>query len=231
MWWLWEQLLALEPTSQLGGIYANKSGYHNTRAANAKSWPGNYSIRDPEDKGGPADKAAAIDWSFPEAWSGDYTRIVKYSQRLMKSSVDPDDPRLDGWREWYGQADADSQVEGYDTRHLYPVSSDPSHLRHIHASEDRDKVEDYANKRAFLSVVKGESTQQWREAEMATDMTHKPSNGNGYTVGELIAGTNAAVWEQLAELRVIKENGEKALAEARETNRLLRLMALEEDTP
>jgi hypothetical protein len=24
MWWLWEQLQALEPTSQLGGIYANK---------------------------------------------------------------------------------------------------------------------------------------------------------------------------------------------------------------
>ncbi len=70
MWWLWEQLHALEPRDgALGGIYANKPGYHNTRNANKAT---NYSVRDAVDKRGPGDKAAAIDWTFRSAQRGDY---------------------------------------------------------------------------------------------------------------------------------------------------------------
>ncbi len=66
-WWLWDQLHALEPRTLLGGIYANRSGYHNTGAANERNWPRNYSIRDAQDRRGPhwRDRAAAIDWTFP----------------------------------------------------------------------------------------------------------------------------------------------------------------------
>ena len=39
-WWLMEQLLALQPGTANGGIYANRSGYHNTRSANQQNWPG-----------------------------------------------------------------------------------------------------------------------------------------------------------------------------------------------
>lgn len=159
MWRLWDELHALEPGSQLGGIYANKSGYHNTRNANP---PGNYSVRDAQDRRGPADKAAAIDWTFPNAQRGDYRTIAKYCQRLMASGKDRNDPRLDGWREFYGQTDSDRAVEGWDCRYLREVTSDNSHLWHIHLSETRELVESWPNKDALLSVLKGESVADWR---------------------------------------------------------------------
>nr|WP_018223601.1 hypothetical protein [Salinispora pacifica] len=177
--WLMIQLLNLESGTENGGIYANKPGYHNTRAGNH---PNNYSVLDQEDKGGPSDKAAAYDWTFLEAQdfmtasnpdfdaqpmqqftttAADYSAISRYSQRLLASGKDPDDPRMDGWREFYGQADNDSGVEGYNFRYDYEISSDPSHLWHIHLSEDRDKVTSMANKEALLSVLRGETVEQW----------------------------------------------------------------------
>jgi hypothetical protein len=159
--WLADQLLALEPGTQWGGTYAAKPGYHNTRNANS---PQNYSVVDrPPDDGGPGDKAAAYDWTFPEAQSGDYTRIAKYTSRLLASAQDWGDPRLNGWREFYGQADADSYVEGWDCRYGYACTSDSSHLWHLHLSENRDQTESYDNKKALLSVLKGETVAQWRQ--------------------------------------------------------------------
>jgi len=150
LWWFWLQLKAMEPTSRLGGIFANKRGYHNTRASNLRQWPRNYSIVDREDRGGPADKAAALDWTFPEAQRGNYRRIELYTGRLLASARDKDDPRLNGVREFYGQADTDRQVEGWDCRYDCRCSSDPSHLWHIHFSFDRDKV---LQRSAFEPIV------------------------------------------------------------------------------
>jgi hypothetical protein len=160
MWRLWEELHKLEPETRLGGIFANKPGYHNTRNNNAS---GNYSVRDAEDRGGPGNKAAALDWTFPSAQRGDYRLIAKYCRRLLASGENKNDERLNGWREFYGQADSDRQVEGWDSRYLKRITSDDSHLWHIHFSEDRDKVESWANKDALLSVLRGESVQAWRE--------------------------------------------------------------------
>lgn len=162
-WWFMEQLLALEPGTANGGIYANKSGYHNTRTSNNRQWPGNYSVTDKVDKQGPADKAAAYDWTFRDAQAGRYDTIMKYTNRLLKSAKDMDDPRLNGWREFYGQADRDQQVEGWDTRYLRAATSDPSHLWHLHLSETRGLVESRENKEAMLSVLRGETVKQWRE--------------------------------------------------------------------
>ncbi len=172
MWWLWLRLQELEPSSRLGGIYAAKPGYHNTRSANAA---GNYSVRESEDQRGPGDKSAALDWTFPDAQRGDYRTIARYCQRLMASGKDADDPRLDGLREWYGQTDSDSHVEGWDCRHLYEITSDDSHLWHVHFSFDRGLVDDYATMRALLSVLRGESVQQWREAEGQTPKPPAPA--------------------------------------------------------
>lgn len=161
-WWFMEQLLAFEPGTANGGIYANKSGYHNTRANNQRDWPGNYSIVDSVDKKGPSDKAAAYDWTFRDAQAGRYTTIIKYTKRLLASAKDMDDPRLNGWREFYGQADQDRQVEGWDTRYLRAATSDPSHLWHLHFSESRAEVESFDNKKAMLSVLRGETVAEWR---------------------------------------------------------------------
>jgi hypothetical protein len=183
MWWLWQQLSILEPGSQLGGIYANKPGYHGTRNQNS---PSNYSVTDPPDQGGPGDKAGAIDWTFPEAQLGDYATIDRYTSRLLASAQDPDDPRLNGWREFYGQADADSYVEGWDTRYGYAVTSDSSHLWHIHLSENRDQTTSLANKQALLSVLSGQTVADWREGDVSAkdvwDFDIDPTSSK-YTAG------------------------------------------------
>lgn len=177
MWYLWEQLHELEPTTQLGGIYANKPGYHDTRNANNSS---DYSVTDKEDQGGPGDKAAAIDWTFPDAQSGDYTRIKEYSKRLLDSGQDPNDARMDGWREFYGQADTDTAVEGWDFRYARAASSDSSHLWHIHLSCDRDKVTSKENMDKLLEVLRGDDValttadaqlvvSTWIKATMSSD--------------------------------------------------------------
>ena len=157
--WLWEQLQLLEPGTQLGGIYANKPGYHNARD-NLPAW--DYSVADnPPDWGGPGWAAAAIDWTFPEAQSGDYSRISVYTRRLIDSGQDPADPRMNGWREVYGNADNDTYVEGWDFRYGVAVTSDSSHLWHIHLSENRDQTDSIDNKAALLSVLAGQPLDEW----------------------------------------------------------------------
>lgn len=162
MWGLVLNLLQLEPGSELGGVYAFKSGYHATRTDNKNNWPDDYSINDPMDLKGPADKSAAIDWTFPDAQAGHYDTIIKYTQRLLVSAEDLHDPRLNGMREFYGQADKDLQVEGWDIRYQRPVTSNTSHLWHIHFSFARDKVGLQSLMDSVFSVLKGETVAQWK---------------------------------------------------------------------
>ncbi|OKI45117.1 hypothetical protein A6A27_11935 [Micromonospora sp. CB01531] len=176
MWWLWEQLDQLDPDIALGGIYANKKGYHNTRAANDANWPGNYSVIHADDRKGPSDKAAAIDLTFRSAQGGDYRTIEKYSDRLYAAGK-AEDPRLDGWREFFGQCDNDTHVEGWDFRKDQDTTSDSSHLWHIHCSEVRAYVESMANKECLLSVLKGESLADYlaRGGKLAVPVQSAPA--------------------------------------------------------
>ncbi|MBN1174218.1 MAG: hypothetical protein JXA67_18755 [Micromonosporaceae bacterium] len=153
--WLADQLHVLEPKdSANGGIYANKPGYHNTRAANQRHWPDNYSIRDALDQLGSAGRAAGLDWTFRSAQRGDHTAISRYCGRLWTAS-NAGDARLVGWREWFGTCGG-QVVQGYDLRYRRPTSSDKSHLWHIHFSETRAYVSSRVNKEALLSVLRGE---------------------------------------------------------------------------
>lgn len=177
MWWLWLGLDSFEPEdTELGGIFANKSGFHNTRANNDAYWPGNYSVRDAIDRQGPADKAAAIDWTFRSAQRGDYTNISKYFARFVNAAK-ANDPRLRGWKEGFGQADRDSEVEGWDIRKNCPSSSDSSHLWHIHLSETRAHTESFWNKAALLSVLSGESLADYlaRGGQLVGTVTQPPN--------------------------------------------------------
>jgi hypothetical protein len=196
--WLMNQLLALQSGTTDGGIYANKPGYHNTRAGNSSS---DYSVTDAEDRGGPADKAAAIDWTFTDAQNGRFATIALYSNRLLASARNAADPRLDGWREFFGNADNDRLEEGYDFRYerFIERTGDGTHLWHIHLSEDRDKVLSYDNKVAALSVLKGESDQQWRSTQLLAAVsggrlfhTMRVRNGGWTGFGDAEAATRAA---------------------------------------
>lgn len=183
LWWLWLVMkLFVGADLQLGGIYANKSGFHNTRRANSKNWPNNYSIRDVINQSGDADLAAGIDLTFISAQRGDYTNINIYTKRLVHSALDPNDPRLDMYVfEFYGQADTDTHVEGYDEYHEREVTSDSSHLWHIHISAIRSKVESYWGAWALYTVLIGWTTAQWRaslpEAPPVVQPPVKPVTG------------------------------------------------------
>jgi hypothetical protein len=164
-WWLWLRLKEMEPSSQLGGILAWKSGFHATGDYNQKKYPGNYSVRDAPNRTGPWWQwfCAALDWTFPEAQSGNYARIALYTNRLLKSAKDASDPRLDlVLYEFFGQADSDSHVEGYGEYKEQDSTSDPSHLWHLHFSFLRNKCGDFWAMWALLTVLMGWSVAQWR---------------------------------------------------------------------
>lgn len=166
VWWLWRMLDTMEPSGLLGGIYANKPGFHNTGNANKARWPNNYSIRHKINQSGMGmTKGSALDWTFPDAQRGRYATIDKYTSRLVASSLDPNDPRLDMVLfEFYGQADSDSAVEGRNEYTEENVTSDSSHLWHIHMSFIRSRVNDYWGMWALFTVLAGWSVAKWRSS-------------------------------------------------------------------
>jgi hypothetical protein len=158
IWWFWIQINEHEEDISadsvddlvLGGIYADKTGYHNTRNDNPTT---NYSVRDAVDKRGPGDKAAAIDLTFRSAQSGNYSRIALYSIRLYSARRDP---KLRLYlREFYGNTDDDTQVEGWDFRYGRAVTSDKSHLWHIHISFTREYVNSMEAMRYVYNIMIG----------------------------------------------------------------------------
>jgi hypothetical protein len=168
MWYFWTEFKKIEPTVQLGGIYANKPGYHNTRAANSST---NYSVILPPDKLGPSDKAAAIDLTFPDAQAGNYSTIARYSSRLLKSGQDPNDNRGNYLREFYGNADFDNSVEGWDFYYARSATSDTSHLWHIHISFLRKYVTSLTAMDSVLSILRGDPVLE--EEDMTPSQEYK----------------------------------------------------------
>lgn len=166
LWYFWEEFKKFEPKVLLGGIYADKPGYHNTRAANMLKYPGNYSYADYAlDRQGPSDKAAAIDLTFPDAQAGNYSTIAKYSNRLLLSGKDPNDNRLNVLREFYGNTDSDTEVEGWDYQAVRAATSDKTHLWHIHISVMRAYVTSKIAMDSILNVLKGISGEEPLDAE------------------------------------------------------------------
>lgn len=156
------ELVKMEPGTEYSGIFANKPGYHNSRAGNIaldkvdnSSIP-DYSIRLALDLQGPADKAAAYDWTHEKAHSGNYASMAKYGARLL-AAFNAKDPRLAGWREALGQTDTDATPEGLDFVTWTKRTPDGTHSWHWHFSELRAYVESMINKLCMLSVLKGET--------------------------------------------------------------------------
>lgn len=167
VYWFWRKFDLFETNVLLGGTYANKSGFHNDGDTNNNKWPGNYSVRDAPNKSGPWWKtySSAIDLTFPDAQAGNYKTIDKYTSRLMASAKNASDPRLDlVLFEFYGQDDDDHVVEGWNEYKEEAVTSDSSHLWHLHLSFLRNKCGDPLAMWALLTVLYGWSVAQWRES-------------------------------------------------------------------
>ncbi len=157
MWRMWTEGRKIIPGVLLGGIYANKRGYHNTRKANQLNWSGNYSVRLSLDLQGPSDKAAAIDYTMS---STEMRRRTGY----LRDAVERSDPRLAAVREFYGTLNGntvygrikDSRNGDWDSS-----SADNSHLWHIHISIFRAYVDQWSELEPILSVLTGESLESW----------------------------------------------------------------------
>jgi hypothetical protein len=164
---LFDTVKSRMPSAQLGGIYANKPGYHNARN---QLPPSDYSVQTAPDKHGDPAAASALDITW-----GSANDQRTSSQRLLNAK---NDSRMSCIREFFGSTDGVT-VCGWDYYGGYPVTSDDSHLWHIHLSVLRE----YANDQAALAKVAdvitaasggGGSTPQEDEMKYASRVRSNP---------------------------------------------------------
>lgn len=178
IWWLWEWCAANIPGARLGGIYANKSGYHNTVNSNKKSWPGDYSIQLSADLTSPDNKARGFDLTLSAA------EMVKLTGYLQRAALHPEDNRLNGMREFYGTLDTYTVYglinSGPGTAWIFS-SSDSSHLWHIHFSFFTEYCTNQAAMVAIASVLSGQTWESWIQGgntDMLTALQTTDTDGN-----------------------------------------------------
>lgn len=168
VWRFWEEFKARVLGARLGGIYAPKPDYHSSRQENLRNWPGSYSIVLTWDKQGPGHLAAAIDLTLPDAL------MRQLTERLRKSALDPADYRLEPLREFYGTRDSHSVFGLIKDTLVGPwrsSASDNTHLWHIHLSFFRAFVTNWPRLAGVLSVLVGETWQQWGARQGGTNPT------------------------------------------------------------
>jgi hypothetical protein len=168
----------------LGGIWAAKSGYHSSRTYNQVNHPGNYSIRLALDLQGPADKAAAIDYTMSDA-------EMRKRTGYLVAAADRRDPRLYAVREFYGTVDGrwvTGRIKASRTGVWSASSSDSSHLWHVHVSLLRAYVDRWSELEPVLSVLRGETLAQWQT---------RASGGSGIMLPELgDEGEHVRYWQR-----------------------------------
>ena len=142
----WTTIKAAIPGARLGGIYAPKPGYHNGRHHVSMR---DYSVQRADDKVGDGNAASALDITLSDA------QMKTCTQRLINATLaSPQDPRMFPVREFFGTVNGRT-VTGLDVRDRRWVTSDPSHLWHIHISGYRRWCNDYAAWQGIASVVIG----------------------------------------------------------------------------
>jgi hypothetical protein len=143
---LFNQIHAAIPAAVMSGILgdaAHTYGYHRGRNYVPAS---DYSVQLAEDKQGDGEAANGLDLSWSDA-SWQYT----VSQRLLAAK---NDSRMHACREFYGSTDGVT-VCGWDYYGGYAVTSDSSHLWHIHLSILRKYANDPDALSGIASVITG----------------------------------------------------------------------------
>lgn len=124
LWWFVCQMLANWPGSTNSGTFAPKTGSHDTRDNQSST---NYSCRDPLNKLGPGNKAAAFDQSLPT------TELMVQIGQVVAAAYSSNDPRAYALFEALGEADWDYDPEGFV---FYPSkrmrTPDRTHKTHWH---------------------------------------------------------------------------------------------------
>lgn len=142
---------------RLGGILAYKCSYHAPRYWVINNCGNHYSIRLSLDDRGPSNKAAAIDYTMSDA---EMRRRTGY----LRNAVNRNDPRLAAVREFYGTLNGSTVYGRIKDNRGGPwrwSTADSSHLWHIHISIFRAYVDDWQELEPILSVLSGESLEDW----------------------------------------------------------------------
>jgi peptidoglycan hydrolase-like protein with peptidoglycan-binding domain len=166
------------PGVRLGGVFADKRGYHNTRKRNQEKWPGDYSIKLDMDLKGSALLASAIDLTMST------TEMKKRTGYLRRAALDARDTRLRALREFIGTLDGSKvycrigsnaglgQGRGSDD-----WGRDSTHLWHAHLSILRAFANDGAALEGINSVLAGETWEAWVKRKWGGSVPTLPISG------------------------------------------------------
>ncbi len=162
MWRLWTD----RPNTawKLGGIYANKKGYHNSVNANLRNWPNSYSIKLPLDLvASNRDKARAIDTTKSDS------EMILWTKRMKASAENPLDNRLAAVKEFYGTLDGKTVFGLSKDSQNGPwrrSSADLTHLWHGHTSIFTAFVANWTMLAPIHSVWRGDTFTDWSLYQM-----------------------------------------------------------------
>jgi hypothetical protein len=146
---LFQAIKAGIPSALMGGVIGDSAhtyGYHRGRNYVSSS---DYSVQYSEDKQGHGEAACGLDISWNKA-SDHYLA----SQRLLNAK---NDNRMSACREFFGSTDG-VRVCGWDYKGGYAVTSDSSHLWHVHLSILRKYADDYTALAPIAEVITGGAT-------------------------------------------------------------------------
>lgn len=153
----WEAAYASAVLSGIVGdaAHQNRGGYHISIEDQSST---NYSVIRPDDKAPPGDwprnLSAGIDMSMSTS------DMILCSSRLWNIWYDQTDPRrqyLNGFNGWFGSGPA----KRYDYVNQGVQDSTPDHKWHVHLEERRRWVISMVAAKAIISVLKGQTKQQY----------------------------------------------------------------------
>lgn len=170
------------PSMEVSGIVGDTkhgSGYHRSRnGLRAQGKGSDYSIQLPADKRGDGDACTAIDLKFS-------ARDMKLVTARLMVACKPDskgnyDPRIEPVREFFGTLNG-STVTGWNRavtgRPVGYVTSDSSHLWHVHVSVFRDYGDDRNRMLGLAEVLAGKPAGAfgWHDPDSPTKPVVKPT--------------------------------------------------------
>ena len=193
------------PDAEFGGIYAKKPGYHNARK---NLTPSDYSVQEPDDKLGSSDNASALDITLRNS-----SDMKKITQRLI-DLTNAEDGRVQVLREFYGTVDG-YNVTGREVRTKRVISSDDSHLWHLHISVYRKWSGDSTAMNKVADAILGKGNDSGSEGANAP-----ADSSEGETTMFIVTKANGAAYllwgddmmyaiengDDMAALKNLKEN-------------------------
>lgn len=172
----WEKLYKSAVFAGIVGDSNHPDGYHISIEDQS---PSNYSVTRPDDKAPPGNwprnMASAVDMSVNES---DMFKIDGYVHKVWSDKSDPRRNYINAINSWDGH-DSPGRYDMYANTLDW---ADDSHKWHVHWEFRRKYVNDAKAMRAGLSILKGETKDQWIANEGGGSSGDGGSSGGGATL-------------------------------------------------